>query len=35
MEETGLDPVSEYNKAIEEFDMHNHPNSEDVFIIIL
>lgn len=35
MEENGFDPVTEYNKAIEEFEMHSHPNNEDMFRIIL
>lgn len=35
MEENGFDPVIEYNKAIEEFEMHCHPNNEDMFRIIL
>lgn len=35
MEENGFDPVTEYNKAIEEFEMHSHPNNEQMFRIIL
>lgn len=35
LEENGFDPVTEYNKAIEGFEMHYHPNSEDVFRIIV
>ena len=35
MEENGIDPVSEYNKAVEEFEMHFHPNNEEIFKIIL
>ena len=29
------DPVIEYNKAIEGFEMHYHPEPEDIFKIIL
>lgn len=35
LEEKGFDPVIEYNKAVEGFDMHYHPISEDMFSIIL
>jgi hypothetical protein len=35
LEENGFDPVTEYNKAIEEFEMHFHPSNEDIFKIIL
>lgn len=30
----GFDPVSEYNKSIEGFEMHFRPKSEDMFKII-
>lgn len=35
LEENGFDPVIEYNKAVEGFEMHYHPSSEDLFSIIL
>ena len=35
LEEKGFDPAIEYNKAVEGFEMHYHPESEDVFKIIL
>lgn len=35
MEENGFDPVVEYNKAVEEFEMHYHPSNENMFKIIL
>lgn len=35
MEEKGFDPVIEYNKAIEGFEMHYHPSPENVFRIIV
>ena len=35
LEEKGFDPVTEYNKAVETFDMHYKPNPEDTFRIIL
>ncbi|EGR26947.1 TPR repeat protein [Ichthyophthirius multifiliis] len=35
LEEQGFDPVGEYNKAIEGFEMHYHPSSQDVFRIIV
>ncbi|EAS04845.2 Sm protein (macronuclear) [Tetrahymena thermophila SB210] len=35
LEEQGFDPVIEYNKAIEGFEMHYHPSSQDVFRIIV
>lgn len=35
LESKGFDPVIEYNKAIEGFEMHYHPTSEDVFRIIV
>jgi hypothetical protein len=35
LEEQGFDPVIEYNKAIEGFQMHYHPTSEDIFRIIV
>jgi len=35
LEEKGFDPVIEYNKAVEGFDMHYHADSEDIFSIIL
>lgn len=35
LEEHGFDPVIEYNKAIEGFEMHYHPSSQDVFRIIV
>lgn len=35
LEENGFDPVTEYNKTIEEFEMHYHPSNEDIFKIIL
>jgi hypothetical protein len=31
----GFDPVVEYNKAIEGFEMHCHPKPEEVFRIIV
>lgn len=34
LEERSFDPVIEYNKAIEGFEMHYHPTSEDLFRII-
>lgn len=34
LEEKSFDPVIEYNKAIEGFEMHYHPNSDDLFRII-
>lgn len=33
--ENGFDPAVEYNKAIEGFEMHYKPSSEDIFRIIL
>lgn len=33
--ENGFDPAVEYNKAIEGFEMHYKPSSEDIFQIIL
>ncbi|CAD8209657.1 unnamed protein product [Paramecium pentaurelia] len=35
LEENGFDPVLEYNKAVEGFQIHYHPSSEDMFRIIL
>ena len=35
LEEQGFDPVIEYNKAIEGFQMHYRPSSENVFRIIV
>ena len=35
LEMQGFDPVIEYNKSIESFEMHFHPSSEDVFRIIV
>lgn len=35
LEENGFDPAIEYNKAVEGFEMHYHPSSEDIFSIIL
>ena len=35
LEIKGFDPVIEYNKAIEGFEMRYHPNPEDVFRIIV
>ena len=35
LEERGFDPVLEYNKAVESFDMHYRPNPQDTFRIIL
>ena len=35
METQGYDPVVEYNKGIEIFDMHFSPKPEDLFTIIL
>jgi hypothetical protein len=35
MEENGFDPVTEYNRSVEEFEIHYHPNPEDMFRIIL
>ena len=35
LEENGFDPSIEYNKAVEGFEMHYHPSSEDIFSIIL
>lgn len=35
LERKGYDPVKEYNKAIELFDMHHLPPSEDLFKIII
>jgi hypothetical protein len=34
LEERSFDPVIEYNKAIEGFEMHYHPTSDDLFRII-
>ena len=34
LEEQGFDPSIEYNKALEAFEMHYHPNNEDLFQII-
>lgn len=35
LEEKGFDPSLEYNKAVENFDMHYKPNPQDTFRIIL
>ncbi|CAD8193095.1 unnamed protein product [Paramecium octaurelia] len=35
LEENGFDPVLEYNKAVEGFQIHYHPSSEDMFRIII
>ena len=35
LEEAGYDPVVEYNKGLELFDMHYSPKAEDLFTIIL
>lgn len=35
MEQQGFDPTSEYNKAIEGFELHYKPNPEDTFMIVL
>ncbi len=35
LEENGFDPAIEYNKAVEGFEMHYHPASEDMFSIII
>ncbi|CAD8174304.1 unnamed protein product [Paramecium pentaurelia] len=35
LEENGFDPVLEYNKAVEGFQIHYHPNAEDMFRIII
>ena len=35
LEEKGFDPVLEYNKAIEGFEIHYHPTSENLFRIFL
>ena len=35
LEEKGFDPAIEYNKAIEGFEIHYHPESEKTFLIIL
>lgn len=35
LESKGFDPVIEYNKAIEGFEMHCHPKPEEVFRIIV
>ena len=34
LEEQNFDPVIEYNKAIEQFQMNFKPNSEDLFSIV-
>jgi hypothetical protein len=35
LEEHGFDPVLEYNKAVEGFQIHYHPSAEDIFRIII
>ncbi|CAD8161669.1 unnamed protein product [Paramecium pentaurelia] len=35
LEENGFDPVLEYNKAVEGFQIHYHPSAEDLFRIII
>ena len=35
IEFNGFDPVMEYNKSVEEFEMHFHPSNEDLVKIIL
>lgn len=35
IEQNGFDPVSEYNKSVEEFEIHFHPSNEDIVKIIL
>ena len=35
LEENGFDPVLEYNKAVEGFQIHYHPTAEDLFRIII
>ncbi|CAD8127534.1 unnamed protein product [Paramecium sonneborni] len=35
LEENGYDPVLEYNKAVEDFQINYHPSSEDMFRIII
>lgn len=35
LEENHMDPVNEYNKGLESFEMHYNPKSEELFTIIL
>ena len=35
LEEQGFDCIAEYNKSIESFEMHFHPTSENLFVLIL
>ena len=35
LEENGFDPVIEYNKSIEDFDMNFHPSNEEIVKIII